>query len=253
MKFLIKLFVVAGLVALLVGVAAWQVPASWVLDRLNWSKQGISIARINGTLWQGGAEQVRRKDLILGDINWDFQTINTLRPLATTWRVEGKGLDYELSLFADVEGRQAQDLRFVQGFIPAGWIDLSKAAPLLFLTGRFNIDLDHASPIGNASRLASGTIRWTDAGLSGLVDEPLGTILIELRFEDRFTIADIQSEAGADTMISGDVKFNGAQYRASLILRTTEEKQYLVEQMAHLGTVMPDGSLELKLSGSMPR
>ncbi len=253
MKFLTKLIVFTGLLLLLLGVVTWKFPAGWILDRFNWSAQDISYDRISGTLWQGSAEAVQRRDLLLGNIMWDFQTINQLFPPVTTWKVEGTGLDYKLSFFADIEGREPYRLRLVQGFIPAGWIDLSKVAPLLFLTGRFNIDLDHASPTGDATQLASGTIRWTDAGLSGLVDESLGTILIQLRQENRFTIADIQSEEGAETMISGEVKFNGAQYRTSLVLRTIEEKQYLIEQLAHLGTVRPDGTLELNLSGRLPR
>ena len=151
------------------------------------------------------------------------------------------------------EGLRPENLRILQGNIPAGWVDLSQAAPLLFLSGRFDIDLDQASPSRNPASLATGIIRWVDAGLTGLVEEPLGTILIELRREDGFTIADIQTEEPGDTMISGEVKLNGAQYRTALTLTTTEEKQYLVEQLAHLGSVTPDGSLELILSGRLPR
>ena len=253
MKFLTKLFAFAGLTILLISVVAWKIPAGWILNNLNWSGQGISFNRISGTLWQGSATQVQRQDLLLGEITWDFQTVNQLFPTMTTWKVEGTGLDYKLSFFADIIGLDPHALRFVQGSIPAGWIDLSKAAPLLFLTGRLNIDLDHASPTGNANDLASGTIRWTDAGLSGLVDESLGTIVIQLRQENRFTVADIQSEEGAETAISGEVKFNDSQYRSALTLRTSAEKQYLIEQLGHLGTVMPDGSLELNLSGRLPR
>ena len=102
MKTLVKLFVLAGVVLLILGVVAWKVPAAWMLNQVNWSGKNIHYARFTGTLWQGGVEQLERKDVMLGDVEWDFMTVNGLAPLATTWRVDGKGLDYELSVFVDI-------------------------------------------------------------------------------------------------------------------------------------------------------
>jgi hypothetical protein len=253
MKALVKLFVFAGIVLLIAGVVAWKLPAAWVLSQVNWHGQDIHYARITGTLWQGGVEQLERNDVLLGDVQWDFMTVNGLTPPATTWRVDGKGLDYEMSAFVDFEGQQATELRYMQGYIPAAWVDLSGAVPLVFLTGRFEIDLDRAALTGYTGRLATGTVSWTDAGMSGLVEESLGTVFMQLSSEKGFTIVDIQSEEGANIMISGDVRFNAAQYRTNLLLRAAHEKQYVIEELAHLGTVLEDGSLELTLSGKMPR
>jgi hypothetical protein len=253
MKFLSRLFIFGGLFLLLLSIVAWKFPASWMLDRVDWSGHGISYDDIDGTLWLGKAEGVEREGLLLGDINWDFQTLNQLSPFSTTWRVYGEGPDHKLHSFVDIVGQNASDLRFVHGYFPAGWVDLSRAVPLLFLTGTFNLDLDHASPALDAANLASGTIRWTDAGLSGLVEESLGTIVVELHSDGRFTIADIQSEENPAIMISGQVRVNNAQYRADVKLKTTEEKQYVVDKLAHLGTLLDDGTLEFSLSGGMPR
>ncbi len=253
MKTLVKLFVLAGVVLLILGVVAWKVPAAWVLSQVNWSGKNIHYGRFTGTLWQGGVEQLERNDVMLGDVGWDFKTINGLTPLATTWRVDGKGLDYELSVFVDIEGLQARQLRYVQGHIPATWVDLSGVAPLVFLTGRFELDLDRTALTGFTGRLATGTIRWVDAGLSGLLQESLGTVLMQVSSEKGFTIAKIQSEEGADIMISGDVRFNAAQYRTNLLLQAVPDKQYVIEELAHLGTVLEDGSLQLTLSGNMSR
>jgi hypothetical protein len=115
MKVLIKLFVFVGLILLIVGVVAWKIPASWVLGQVNWSSKGISYARVAGTLWEGNMEQLRRRDVMLGDVSWDFQTMNNFSPLESTWKVEGKGLDYELGFLLDFEvparlrGNQAHD------------------------------------------------------------------------------------------------------------------------------------------------
>jgi hypothetical protein len=111
---------------------------------------------------------------------------------------------------------------------------------------------------GYMGRLASGTIYWRDAGLSGLVEESLGTVIVQLSSERGFTVADIQTDVTEDAPktdieISGEVKYNSAQYIAKLLLAATEDKQYVIEELSHLGTVLPDGSLELELSGKMPR
>lgn len=253
MKTLRKLIVFGGLVVLILAAAAWLSPITWIIDETQLSRQDISYSRINGTLWKGRAERVQYEDLILGEVAWDFQTFNQLRPLETTWRFDGKGADYELSLFVDAEGKEATDLRFIQGVIPAGWVDLSRVAPLLMLTGQFHLDLDHASPSGNKSNLASGTVHWTDAGLGGLADEPLGTIIMVLRSDGRSTIADIQSDPEADIRLDGQVKFNNSQYSSDLVLQAVEEKQYVLDQITGLGTRNEDGTLRIERSGRMPR
>jgi len=253
MRILRKLFVFGGIIILLVAVAAWKTPAAWIANLMNLSRQGISYARITGTFWKGEAEEVKRRDLLLGDIKWDFLTFNQFNPLTTTWKIDGKGHDYELSLLLDTVDRDATEMRLVQGHIPAGWVDLSDIAPLLFLTGQFNLDLDQASPQGNLSNLATGMVRWTDAGLGGLVEESLGTVIIDINTDNRFTIFDIQSDPEADIQLDGQVRISGRQYESELVLRTIDEKQYVIEQMSELGTVKEDGSLEINLSGRTTR
>lgn len=253
MRFVRKLFVVGGLIALIFGVAAWQAPAAWIAKLSDLSKQGYSYGRITGTLWKGEAEQVKHGDLMLGDVKWDFKTFNQLNPLETTWAIDAKGIDYNLNLLLDTEGRQVKDLRLLQGEIPAGWVDLSEIAQLVFLTGTFNLDLDHASPTRNLSNLATGTIYWKNAGLGGLVEESLGTIFIEIHSDNRFTIADFTSDPEADLKLDGQVRINRNQYFTELTLRATEEKQYVIEQLAEIGTINEDGSLDIDQSGRMPR
>lgn len=253
MRTLRKLIVFGGLILLVLSVVAWQTPASWIAKGMKLSETGTSYKRMTGTFWKGEAEQVTYRDLMLGDLSWDFQTFNQISPLKTTWRIEGKGIDYEMSLFLDAEDREVRDLRLVQGQIPAGWVDLSEVTPLVFLTGQFNLDLDHASPHQNLSNLATGTVWWNDAGLNGVVDESLGTMVIELSHQNRFTVADIRSDPESDLQLDGQVRFNETQYFSELVLVATDKKQYVIELLTDLGTVTEEGSLEINKSGRMPR
>ena len=248
-----KLFVFAGLLLLILGVVAWQTPAAWIAKFADLQEKGYSYARMTGTFWKGEAIQVKYRDLMLGDVKWDFKTFNQLRPLKTTWSIDAKGIDYNLNLFLDTEDQQVQDFRMVQGEIPAGWLDLSDIVPLVFLTGTFNLDLDQASPTINLSNLATGMVYWKGAGLGGLVEESLGTVLIELRSDNRFTLATITPDPEADLKLEGEVRINRNQYFTELTLRATREKQYVIDQLAELGTINEDGSLDFDQSGRIPR
>jgi hypothetical protein len=253
MTVLRKLIVFGGLILLILGVVAWQTPAAWIAKFSDLPERGISYARMTGTFWKGEAVQVKYRDLMLGDVKWDFKTFNQARPLKTTWALDAKGIDYNLNLLLDTEGQQVQNARLVQGQIPAGWVDLSEIAQLVFLTGTFDLDLDHASPTGNLSNLATGIIYWKNAGLSGLVDESLGTIIIDIRGDNRFTVAEFTPDPDADLKLTGEVRLNRNQYSTELTLTATEEKQYVIEMLSDLGTINEDGSLDIDKSGRMPR
>jgi hypothetical protein len=253
MTVLRKLFVFGGLIFLILAIVAWQTPAAWIAKFSNLPEKGISYGRMTGTFWKGEAFQVKYRDLMLGDMKWDFKTFNQAHPLKTTWAIDAKGIDYNLNMFVDTEGRQAQDLRLVQGQIPAGWVDLSEIAQFVFLTGTFDLDLDHASATGNLSNLAKGTIYWKNAGLSGLVDESMGTVIIEIQGDNRFTSADFTPDPEADLKLDGEIRLNRNQYFTELTLTATEEKQYVIEMLSDLGTINEDGSLDIDKSGRMPR
>jgi hypothetical protein len=253
MRLLSRLVVFGGLSLLILGIAAWQMPASWIAYMTDLEGRGYDYARIRGTLWQGEAEEVKYRDLMLGRVKWDFKTLNQVNPPTTTWAIEANGIDYNLNCLVDTEGRQVSNIRLLQGKVPARWVDLNEIAPLVFLTGTFELDLDYVSPIGQLSNLASGMLYWKDAGLSGLVDESLGTVLVSVRGDGRFTYAEVESDPEAEIRIDGEVRINRTQYFSELTVRASEEKQYVIEQLAGLGSLNEDGSLDIDLSGNMPR
>jgi len=253
MKALMKVFIVLGLILLLAGLVIWRIPASWVVDQINLPNQDIQYSRVTGTIWQGGAEELTWHELMLGDVSWVFQNLNDWRQPATSWKVDGKGLDYNLSFLAEVEGDSLQRLRFVQGDIPAGWVDLSEIVPLLFLDGRLAVNLTYLELKRRGSGLAEGTIQWNKAAFKGLFEENLGTIGILVETVSDITHLYIQSHQVMNIMIEGDVSLRPGRYDVMVVLHTTEKKRYVIEKLAHLGKVRADGSLEIRLSGIMPR
>jgi hypothetical protein len=223
------------------------------VGHVNLPVQDIQYSRVTGTIWQGGAEEFRWQELMLGDVSWAFQNLNDWRQPATSWKVDGKGLDYKLSFLAEFEADTLQRLRFVQGDFPAGWVDLNKIVPLLFLDGRLDVNLTFLELKKWGQGLAEGTIQWNNAAFKGMLDEQLGTIGILVETVDRITHLYIQSHQVRNIMIEGDMSLRPGRYDALIILHATEKKRYVIEKLAHLGNVRADGSLEIRLSGILPR
>lgn len=253
MRFLLKPIVAIGAILLLTGIIAWKAPANWLLRQANLPHHDIQYAGASGTVWNGTAKNVTWHDLFLGDIQWDFMTLYQVSPPFSTWRFVGNGLDYQLSLLADVERDSLRRLRFINGDMPAGWVDLSKVVPLLFLGGRLEVNLDYLEFKWGPRGLAAGSIQWSDAAFSGLFEEKLGDITLNIEWLNGVTRVYFQSKQVRNIMIEGEASLTERRYNVLLILHTTEKKRYVIEQLAHLGEIHPDGSLHIARAGSMRR
>lgn len=253
MSFLLKPFIAIGMILLLAGIIIWKAPADWLLSRANLSQHDIQYAGASGTMWNGIAQNIKWHDLLLGDIEWDFMTIDQLSPPFTTWQLKGKGPDYRMSLLADVERKSLRRLRFVNGELPAGWVDLSKTVPLLFLDGRLKVNLDYLELKWGSRGLAAGSVQWADAAFTGLLEEQLGDIIINIEWVNGVTRVDFHTTRGRNIIIEGEASLTARRYNVTLKLNTTEKKRYVIEQLAHLGKIQADGSLHIELSGKMRR
>ncbi len=253
MKFLLKSIVVLGIFLLLAGVVAWQAPAEWLVERAGLPRHNIQYDRVSGTVWSGVAYNAKWHDLLLGEIQWDFAELSQVSPPFTTWRLEGEGLDYQLSLLADFERDSLRRLRFIQGELPAGWVDLSQVVPLLFLDGRLLVNLDYLELKWGPRGRAAGSVQWSDAAFTGLFDEKLGDISINIEWINGVTRVYFQSTQVRNIMLEGEASLTAGRYDALLIVHTTEKKRYVIEQLADLGEIQADGSLHIALSGRMRR
>ena len=253
MKFLLKSIVVLGILLLIAGVMAWQAPAEWLVERAELPRHDIQYSRLSGTAWNGVAHDARWRDLLLGEVRWDFNKLSQVSPPFTTWRLKGSGLDYQLSLLADLERDSLRRLRFVQGEIPAGWVDLSEWVPLLFLDGRLSVNLDYLELKWGPRGLAVGSVQWNDAAFTGLFDEKLGNIIINIEWADGATRVYFHSEQVRNIMLEGEASLTAGRYDVLLIVHTTEKKRYVIEKLADLGEIHADGSLHIELSGKMRR
>lgn len=251
MRILLKLVVAVGVILLIAGIIAWKAPAEWLVERANLARHDIQYDQTSGTVWNGIAHDVKWHGLLMGDIQWDFMTLYQVSPPFTTWKLEGKGLDYRLSLLADVERESLRRLRIIHGELPAGWLDLSKVIPLLLLDGRLNVNLDYLDLKFGPRGLAAGSIQWNNAAFTGLFEEKLGDININIEWVNDVTRVYFQSTQVRNIMIEGEVSLTADRYKALIIMHTTEQKRHVIEQLAKLGKIQPDGSLHIVLTGGL--
>ena len=253
MKFPLKSVVLFGVILLLAGVIAWQAPAEWLGKLANRQHHDIQYARATGTVWNGVAHDTKWHDLLLGDVRWEFVELNQVSPPITSWQITGKGLDYQLSLLAGFERGSLRYLRFIQGELPAGWVDLSKVVPLLFLDGRLLVNFDYLELKWGPRGLAAGSVQWKDAAFTGLFEEKLGDIIINIEWVNGTTRVYFNSTQVRNIMLEGEANLTANRYNVLLILHTTEKKHYVIEQLAHLGRIQVDGSLRIVQSGILRR
>ena len=250
MKFPLKPVVLFGVILLLAGVIAWQAPAEWLGKLANRQHHDIQYARATGTVWRTIPNGMI---FLLGDVRWDFVELNQVSPPITSWQIKGKGLDYQLSLLAGFERGSLLNLRFIQGELPAGWVDLSKVVPLLFLDGRLLVNFDYLELKWGPRGLAAGSVQWKDAAFTGLFEEKLGDIIINIEWVNGTTRVYFNSTQVRNIMLEGEANLTADRYNVLLILHTTEKKHYVIEQLAHLGRIQADGSLRIVQSGILRR
>ena len=253
MKFLLRLLIALGTVLLVAGVVAWKAPSDWFAKRAADPRYDFQYSGTSGTMWDGKALDVRWHGRSFGDVDWNFMTLDQLYPPFTTWQLEGKGEDYQLSALADFEGESLQRLRYINGELPAAWVDLSEHVPLLQLGGRLDINLDFLNPRRGARELTEGSIQWSNASLAGLLEERLGDIAINIEASDGTTRATFNSSQVRNIMIEGEVSLRAGHYEVLLIVHATDKKRYVIEQLANLGEIHADGSLYITRSGRILR
>ena len=253
MRFLSRILIVLGAVLLVAGIVAWRAPAEWFVKRAAEPRYEIRYSGTAGTMWDGTALNVRWHERSFGDVQWNFRTLSQAYPPFTTWQLEGKGPDYRLTMLADFGGEFLRRLRYINGELPASWVDLSEQVPLLLLGGRLDINLDFLDPRRGARELTEGSIQWSDASLAGLLEERLGDIAINIETSDGGTHATFNSLQVRNIMIEGEVSLRSGRYEVLLIVHTSDKKRYVIEQLASLGEIHTDGSLYITRAGRIQR
>jgi hypothetical protein len=241
--------------ALLLAFALWQAPAHGLLRLVHSGNPGLSWSTAAGSAWNGRAEGVYWNGLALGGVRWRLLGFEGLGDLRTRWAVHGGSAQYSMDGQLTLSGGQLTDIAALRADFPAAWIDLSHAIPLVYLTGTFELDLATVGFSAGYPSHGAGKVHWNDAGLGGLVSEPLGDIGFDIRpppaGAGELLLFDFASLRPADIELAGDGRLQGNEYELRLRLKISPRRPDLLELLGGMGRPDADGNLRLEWRGAL--
>lgn len=250
-----KWLVFAGVPVLLLAFAAWQMPADRVLQMARTGDSGLSWSTAAGSAWNGQAENVFWKGLALGNVSWRMTGLESLSGPGTVWAFEGSSIHYSANGRLSMDGRELRRIEALRATIPAAWLDLSAIAPLVWLTGTLDLDLESVGFRNGFPASGRGVIRWTDAGLGGLVRESLGDIEFSLNPPagppEETLQFDFDSLHYGDIGVAGSGRIKDNRYRVSLRLSIAPGRPDLLDLLGDLGETDAAGGIHLDWEGEL--
>ena len=227
---------------------AWQFPAGWALALARAQGMNLSWSDTDGTLWRGTARQVRWEHLSLGTVDWSLH--EWLPGTRTDWAVGGRGSDYSLDAVVALNLLQLHEARGIEGEVPAAWVSLAHVLPFVALTGRMHLDIDEARFEDGLPRRIEGRVDWNGAGLSGLVNERLGSIRMDFEPAGDGTRFRLRGDGSAPLNLAGEGQIDGKQWWLDLELSAAPSRMAVLEALAGFGRLRGN-TLYLELSGTL--
>jgi hypothetical protein len=152
-------------------------------------------------------------------------------------------------------GSEIRRFETLRARLPAAWIDLSHALPLVYLTGTLDLDLDFVELQDGLPLGGSGRIRWQDAGIGGAVREPLGTVELDIRPHPagpgHGLLFDFRTAGEPELRVAGEGSLLGDEYALRLRLRVPEHRTDVRDLLAPLGEIGQDGEIRLQWHGKL--
>jgi len=245
-KFLKVGFALFLLGLLILGIVLLTLPAS-VAYRVVSSRlpPGIALSGLQGSVWDGRAEQLQFNGSALGALSWHI-------PKATpiTAKLSLSGTDASGSATVGVKGSSVYAARDVQVQAPARLLEKALGLPGFQFTGQI---------VGQFKTLdvrlpnlfqAAGEVVWTDAGLQLPYALRLGTYVLTLQPTESGARGVI-SDRGGDLAVSGDVEWIGSRYRANVRLQARSGPEELARALNYIGAPNLDGSRQLLIEGDL--
>lgn len=251
MRFLKILVLLSIVVAVVAGIFAWTLPAD-VGYRYGARYLGpVVLTGLRGTVWDGHADGVSVLGRDLGELDWRAQKAPLLRgQFIADLRIKGADVDAAGVITRETDGSiVAHDLRFrVPAELLAPALDLKNLKLLGTVSGVVTQATFATTPLSDAS----GTARWTDAGVSGDAEARFSDMLAEFASQPDGGIGgSVRDDGGGNLAVDGtfSVRFNAFDAQATLRARNGDPQ--VAETLRHIGEPQADGSSRLVVHGQM--
>lgn len=236
----------------------WKFPAAGVLPHVNINP--LSVVGVTGSVWSGGADQVIAPPpaLPLSNVNWRFQ------PVALLSGSTAANLDFEV-LGGNGSGNVARsfdgDVAVTAGTfsVPAANLAQFLPLPVADFGGKVIADIENLELENNLLTTAQGTVIWSNALVTGLVEAKLGQVVLDFEpkpVDGQAAHIGKLSNTDGDLEIKGDFQIDiKGNYRADIRLKpTASASPGLTGALGSLGPIAKresDGSYRIRNNGNI--
>ena len=185
-------------------------------------KRGVIVSNLQGSAWSASADSIIVNGIDLGKSNW---TLNPL--LLFVGKLGGhitvrNAMSEVQSGFA-IQTDQLVELSNLTGEFNAAMLDPA-FRPFTF-AGIIKSDLDTLELQRKARLMASGTLQWNNASITGVQEVALGNVLLNASPEAKGTRLQVSNEGGL-IAISGDIRVAGnGRYTLNLLLSNRDKRR----------------------------
>jgi len=250
---ILKILLVLLVLALIVGgVVLWTLPAD-VAYRYGTRYLGpVALAGVRGTIWDGHADGISVLGRDLGELDWHAQKSPLLRGRFVA-DVRIKGADIDAAGVVTREGSGAllaQDLRFS---VPAELLAPSLDLRQLKLLGVVSGVVTQARFATAALSDASGTARWSEAGVTGPDgDARFSDMLADFASQPDGSLGGtVRDDGNGNLAVDGTFKVSFSAFDAQATLKARNGDQQVADTLRYVGQPQPDGSSKLVVHGQM--
>jgi hypothetical protein len=226
--------------ALFVATLAVSFPAALAWRWFGPADAAFELTDVRGSIWHGGAAQVRWRGRDGGALSWRVRPLGLL-----TGRLDAQlRLDGPVAVSARLlGGLHTTELRDVYAEVPSPWLAGALLKGALTARGPLRIEMSRLALDAGQVVALSGEIQWQDVAVRGATMLPLG------RLRAPFVLADgpgvrgsLHNEGGA-VALEGSFSADPSYYRIAVTLAARDPRGGALLQA--LGQPLPDGRRQL--------
>ena len=241
--------VAIGVVAYVIFVVA-QIPASWVISRLQQQVPGLQLVAAKGGFWSGEADQVVYNQQQLDHVNWKLNPLTLLKG-CLGYAVNGLWHGQPLSVNAGVKWNKQPCITDLQGEI-----DLTSLLEVMQMPveaeGILNLDIDRLDFSAVASLpMITGDIEWNDAKVHSPMEMNLGVAQLHVSPEGEMMTGTLTSEGG-NILIDAPLEISTeGSFTLNMIIRTEGEATEDIDATLETFAEFHDGAYHLDYSDNI--
>jgi len=246
-----SLKIIAGLLVLALAAAvlfAWTLPAD-VGYRYGARWLGpVVLSGVSGTIWNGHADGVSVFGRDLGELDWHARKFPVLggRFVADV-RVTGADVEAAGEIARSAGSIDAHDVRFS---LPAALLEPMLDLDGLHLAGTIGGVVAEVALAQGRLAAASGSARWTGAGVSGAAEARFSDILADFAMQPDGSIAGtVHDDGHGNLAVDGRFSARLAAFDVTADLRARNGDAQVVAALRHIGEPQADGSSKLVVHG----